>query len=382
MPKLLCESQVYRPGTRRSIRRENPYHNKKNVANKEDIRENVSPQKRIDSTLCLLCKSKINVEARRFLQDIQYHYTLCLFREGRFREIVPPMNDDENKRQYICLRQGCSMREMRYREYCIHEGIAHSATKKLMASDSRPGLKNILSGLFPKKENTAEEKAQRDIAKMTVEPNKNVPKINIRKDSPKSCVRSDFSRMEEEEVDDPSNIINDPDAFDKESEAVNLDAEEDEIVKVEEKVKKELKEVRVKKPKFYPCGLCSRCLSKNCGSCEPCKNRRKQKRVCNSRTCGNRVTKAEKNAMKVWQRRAREGKGVKKSSPIIIQLLQLVNNYVFNRTRCHRCEGCKMKKAKKFCMACSECIDFKFAPDVKKHRVRTCHRCLGSPNTP
>ena len=179
-----------------------------------------------------------------------------------------------------------------------------------------------------------------------------------------------IERMEESE--------DDPEAFDKEVEAVSLDAGEDELVKVEGKegkVKKELKEVRVKKPRFYPCGLCSRCLSKNCGSCEPCKNRRKQKRVCNSRTCGNRVTKAEKDAMKVWQRRVREGKGVKKSPPIII------NNYAFNRTRCHRCEGCKMKKAKKFCKTCSECIDFKYAPDVKKHRVPTCHRCSSSPNT-
>merc|ERR1719500_462460 len=113
---------------------------------------------------------EINVEERRFQNDVQYHYTLCFFREGQFREIVPPMNDDENKRQYICPRQGCSMREMRYKEYCVHVGIAHSATKKLMASDSRPELKNILSCLYPKNEkNTAAEKVQRDTAKITVE---------------------------------------------------------------------------------------------------------------------------------------------------------------------------------------------------------------------
>ena len=96
MPKLSCESMVDRPRIRRSTRIENPYHNKKNVVKKEDINEDEIQQKTIDPTICLLCKSKINVEERRFQNDIQYHYTLCFFREGQFREIVPPMNDDEN----------------------------------------------------------------------------------------------------------------------------------------------------------------------------------------------------------------------------------------------------------------------------------------------
>ena len=61
MPKLSCEPKVYRPRTRRSIRRENPYNNEKNITKKEDIRENVNPQKKIHPT-CQICKSKINVE--------------------------------------------------------------------------------------------------------------------------------------------------------------------------------------------------------------------------------------------------------------------------------------------------------------------------------
>ena len=96
-------------------------------------------------SLCLLCNSSINLHAKRFLQDVQYHYTLCFFRQGLLQEIVPPINNDERKRQYLCSHQGCTKREMRYKEYCVHEGISHRKTQQLMART--PGFENVLSCL-------------------------------------------------------------------------------------------------------------------------------------------------------------------------------------------------------------------------------------------
>ena len=99
-------------------------------------------------SLCLLCNSSINLQhAKRFLQDIQYHYTLCFFKQGLLQEIVPPINNDERKRQYLCSHQGCTKREMRYKEYCVHEGISHRKTQQLMART--PGFENVLSCLYP-----------------------------------------------------------------------------------------------------------------------------------------------------------------------------------------------------------------------------------------
>ena len=212
MPRTSCEPLVNRPRTRRSAKRENPYHNKKNDAKKDDIKEvqDDNAPRTVDLSLCVLCNSKIHSEERRFLKDVQYHYTLCYFRQGQFREIVPPINNDENKRQYICSRQGCSMREMRYREYCVHEGIAHRKTQQLMACDQTPRMKDILSRLYPMKENTA---VLTDTTKMAVNnqqmqltnPRKNVRSSN--KDVKKSAIQIAYSsRMEEEEIDDPSSI--------------------------------------------------------------------------------------------------------------------------------------------------------------------------------
>ena len=214
MPRTSCEAQVNRPRTRRSARRENPYHNKKDQDKKEDIKKakDDNAQKTIDMSLCLLCNSKINFEERRFLQDVQYHYTLCFIRQGQFKDIVPPINNDETKRQYICSQQGCSMREMRYKEYCVHEGIAHRKTQQLMASDSTPGLKEVSSRLYPMKTNIIEHKVRTDTAKVLEknrqmphsEPQKNV--LSSKVDVKKSTISSYSSRMEEEDVDDPSDI--------------------------------------------------------------------------------------------------------------------------------------------------------------------------------
>ena len=115
----------------------------------EEEDQNVQTKKeteKVSLSFCLLCKQAINYEERRFLKDVQYHYTLCLFRQGKFKEIVPPKNNDETKRQYICSQQGCSMREMRYKEYCVHEGIAHRKTQQLMARD--PTLEKVSARLF------------------------------------------------------------------------------------------------------------------------------------------------------------------------------------------------------------------------------------------
>jgi len=48
---------------------------------------------------------------------------------------------------------------MKYREYCIHEGIAHCKTEQIMANDTRPGVKNILSWLYPMKKEFKADKS-------------------------------------------------------------------------------------------------------------------------------------------------------------------------------------------------------------------------------
>lgn len=101
-----------------------------------------------DLTKCLLCKAEIKFEERRFLLDVQYHYTVCLWNFGAFQYIVPQTDDDLNARLYFCAHQGCSMRKMKYKEYCVHEGISHRKTQLLLSSDSnRPELKKVAASL-------------------------------------------------------------------------------------------------------------------------------------------------------------------------------------------------------------------------------------------
>ena len=125
--------------SRSSVIKENPQFNR--TAHKEDSpHEKMSTQ---DLSFCLICKTTISFEERRLLIDIQYHYTLCLWRENKFEAICPRINEDDNARQYRCRLQGCSQRTMKYREFCIHEGIAHRRTQALLACDPRPGLQAV-----------------------------------------------------------------------------------------------------------------------------------------------------------------------------------------------------------------------------------------------
>ena len=120
--------------TRKSVIRENPQYYKNKTST-------------LDMAVCALCQSSISFDPRRFLQDVQYHYTLCLWREEKFQTILPPINNDENARQYRCGQQGCSGRIMKYKEYCFHEAIAHRRTQQLLANDSRPGVKEVAASL-------------------------------------------------------------------------------------------------------------------------------------------------------------------------------------------------------------------------------------------
>ena len=207
-----CEPLDKSPGVRRSARkssRSDLKPNEKNVELRDSEMNN-------DLTLCVLCHSKIQVDERRFLKDIIVHYTQDYIRLGAF---PPPISNDENWRQYTCPREGCSVREMKYREYCIHEGIAHCKTEQIMANDTRPGVKNILSWLYPMKKEFKADKSnpnstcskeirhdqQKDI-ELVEQPKLKRKKPNIEdksfeSQSQKIVFRS--SMLEEEDIDDP-----------------------------------------------------------------------------------------------------------------------------------------------------------------------------------
>ena len=125
---------------------------------------------------------------------------------------------------------------------------------------------------------------------------------------------------------------------------------------------------------FVPCLRCQRCLAKDCGTCAPCLNKKKQKRRCNQRTCGNMLTRQERDELASWEQEARAGKGPISSPPFVV-----VNTFKFSRRRCGSCEGCEAKRRGLYCGDCLECSSKKRSPLVKRHRVYSCQRCSGSP---
>ena len=112
--------------------------------------QNVQTKKETEKvalSFCLLCQVKIPFEVSRRRQDIQYHYTVCLIEQGRFKEFLPEHNNsDQNQRAYTCPRAGCSRRLMKIKEYCVHIGIAHRKTLTLMGRD--PTLQNVSDRLI------------------------------------------------------------------------------------------------------------------------------------------------------------------------------------------------------------------------------------------
>lgn len=95
---------------------------------------------------CLICKDKIRFEEERKINDIKIHYALCYFNQGEFKTLFPPGQDDDI---FLCQRQLCTRRKMNYKQYVLHEAVAHKATQKLMNKDNREGIRVVMKELYP-----------------------------------------------------------------------------------------------------------------------------------------------------------------------------------------------------------------------------------------
>ena len=125
--------------------------------------------------------------------------------------------------------------------------------------------------------------------------------------------------------------------------------------------------------RWEPCLRCPQCKTPDCGKCAPCTDKR-QKRRCNSKNCGNMLSKAKKDKLEAWDREVAAGTTTGKTPPV-----NIVMTYNFTRRRCGKCPGCTMKREKRVCEDCPECDAKSRNPSVKRHRVLSCQRCSGTP---
>jgi len=121
---------------------------------------------------CLVCggQGKANKEGRNLnmgdgLQDMKYHYAVCYYNQGNFREFIDPGNENlaDNgepleefgfRFKYKCPFPTCSRntgrgagKMMGYKEYSIHCGVAHHVLEKVMAKDQKEGIDEVISAL-------------------------------------------------------------------------------------------------------------------------------------------------------------------------------------------------------------------------------------------
>jgi len=127
------------------------------------------PTPRIDRVHnCLVCggQGKANKEGRNLnmaegLQDSKYHYAVCYYNEGAFREFVDPGQENMTiggepleefglKYKYKCPFVTCTRntgrgagKMMGYKEYSIHCGVAHHMLEKVMKRDDREGIQEV-----------------------------------------------------------------------------------------------------------------------------------------------------------------------------------------------------------------------------------------------
>ena len=110
---------------------------------------------------CLICngpgkssKDGRNLNFGSGLQELKYHYSVCVYNEGGFLPFINPGQGDVKQEEleeygtkfrYKCPFPNCSKNQGRtkaigYKEYAIHVGVAHHQIEKWMLADNRPGL--------------------------------------------------------------------------------------------------------------------------------------------------------------------------------------------------------------------------------------------------
>merc|ERR1719154_582001 len=113
------------------------------------------PGQEEDMLACVLCNEtlKLDINAR-------FHYSKHYYDSNAFLDILKPEDLKDGKAQdeigrvfkYTCPHNGCTKRKMGYKEICVHLATAHQQLRELMASDNRPGIKQVLDRLYPQVE--------------------------------------------------------------------------------------------------------------------------------------------------------------------------------------------------------------------------------------
>ena len=118
---------------------------------------------------CLVCYAhgRSNKEGRSLnlgsgLQELKYHYSVCVYNEGGLVPFVDPgqgegvkfkdLEEYGSKFRYKCPFINCNKNQGRnkaigYKEYAIHCGVAHHQVEKWMLADPRPGIKDVYDAI-------------------------------------------------------------------------------------------------------------------------------------------------------------------------------------------------------------------------------------------
>ena len=200
MPKTSCEPQVNRPRTRRSARRENPYHNKKNQDKKDDP-SNISlmceeengkvenESNKLDFNYsddpdevlitpdinkpfnCFICDGRErdgrNLNMNKKLSEARYHLALCYYGERRFLNIIDagPLNRNQHgfpideigtQFKYRCPFPTCpkntntrgGQQTSGYKAYSLHLARDHHLLEVVLADDRRAGAAEVRAAVI------------------------------------------------------------------------------------------------------------------------------------------------------------------------------------------------------------------------------------------
>merc|ERR1719431_176456 len=120
---------------------------------------------------CVVCKKKDgrNLNMGSGLSDLKYHYAVCYYDDNGVNRYLSYMDPGEVNQalnggvleefgarfKYRCPFKDCSknksrMKDMGFKEFCIHSGVAHHLVERVMQEDvlaERPELESVLAAI-------------------------------------------------------------------------------------------------------------------------------------------------------------------------------------------------------------------------------------------
>ena len=145
----------------------------------EDCLEEDLPVPQVDKVhTCLICHGKndqggkvkeaCNLNLGDKLTEVKYHYAVCYYAEGKFRDLIDagPNNRGEvgdhaedvgSQFKYRCPFEGCaktgsgrggSRSLMGYKAYVIHAAVVHHQLEVVMKQDARPGMDEVRAAII------------------------------------------------------------------------------------------------------------------------------------------------------------------------------------------------------------------------------------------